>query len=453
MTDLRKYVVRRVVVYLVICCLATLFGLIKHASAEGLITAYSGQNQLCSNPVILGELDSTTACLAAIPPGRDFCGVQPHPTNPMARRCAYAAENSTCDAGIDNIAGIVASSTQCNTLCEADTQLGGAYPTNANQFQCADTCEVEVQAASLVIYGTGLSGTATTGASATQTGQGCALGEDNSFSGANGSCVQMGSETVCITDPGETNCGTVNGEAICIDTPASGECYGTSGGGSICNADVSSTPPGPDDGTPGNVAPPDGTLTNAATGQTINYYSSSTINNSTVGNGGAGPNPGDGGGGTGNDGTGTDGTCDPATDECGDCDPIVQSCGTSVSGGLDCSAPPNVVGGPIFRSIILQEWKSRCPDEVTEQEILASSGLDQETVESLEGDPIDLGTGLDDSGFLGGGSCDIDASFDLGMFGSHTIPFSQWCGVLALLGNLVLISAGLISARIIGQGF
>lgn len=457
LTNIFRYVTKRVVAYIVIGLLIASVSMFKDANAAGLVTAFQGDTQLCSNPVILGEIDAAAACMAIVPPDRAFCGVEAHPNNPNARRCPYAGANASCDDGVDQAPSIVASSTQCNDDCEADTGRPGSHPSNANQFQCDGTCEVEVTGSTLVIYGTGLSGQSTTGATATTTGNGCDLGPDNAFDGSNGACVSMGSDTVCITDPSEQNCGTVNGEDVCVSTPEPNSCYSTGSGGAICSENVGA-PPGPDDGTPGAPATPDGTLVDPQ-GTTINYYSSTTVNNSSAGISSSGSNPGSGGSGGGGDGSGGDGTipgedgiCDPATDDCSDsCDPIIESCGTGVQGGVSCDSPPTVTGGPLFRSIIFQEWKSRCEEMPTESELIEMVGSD--FVSDLDTDVLMEDQALDDvldtSGFGWSRACPADVSLDLGSFGSVSIPMSPFCSLAAIIGVLVLGSAGVFGLRFI----
>lgn len=125
--------------------------------------------------------------------------------------------------------------------------------------------------------------------------------------------------SLCVEE--NSNCGTFNGERVCAsEAPSTGQCKKLVSGGYLC-VQGASTPPAPDNGEEGQPAQPDGQLkkpgTGNSSGNTYNYYNSSTVNNST-GEGPGGTTGGTTGGGDGEDdegGFGSPGEGWPELDE------------------------------------------------------------------------------------------------------------------------------------------
>lgn len=92
-----------------------------------------------------------------------------------------------------------------------------------------------------------------------------------------------------------TNCGVYNGDRVCLESVADGECKSYGSGGVVCAVPSGgvTSPPVPDNGTPGTPATPDMQVSGGSV--TNNYYSSSTVAGSSTTTGTSGPAPGQGG--------------------------------------------------------------------------------------------------------------------------------------------------------------
>lgn len=94
-------------------------------------------------------------------------------------------------------------------------------------------------------------------------------------------CLSDSSLTWCQSpDPSDQNCGTLNGDWICLGSVPDGNCTFFGNGNMACAANATS-PPAPDTGTPGNVAPPDNTINH--NGNTTNIYNNTTVTGSSAG--------------------------------------------------------------------------------------------------------------------------------------------------------------------------
>ena len=245
-------------------------------------------------------------------------------------------------------------------------------------------------------------------------------------------CTNIDGTLLCKDpqDPNKgQNCGYVNDEYICLGAIPDGNCLFLSDGGMACAADADS-PPAPDDGvTAGVSAPADLRLSDQ--GSLTNIYRNSTVNRSA-----GSPSGSDGSTGAGGQ----------------ELEP--ESVGSASVGG-SCDVQPTCTGEPIQCAILQQQWLTGCQDVGTESDILADTGLsgleDPET--GLGSDSFDFGSSLDDSGWLGTRTCDIDIPLDVGFLGAVTIPLSSWCGLIGFIGLLLQVSAGLISLRIVAGGF
>lgn len=145
-------------------------------------------------------------------------------------------------------------------------------------------------------------------------------------------CEAVGDGEYCASATGDGQCGYMNDSFICLGKVKENECKVLGDGGRVCGSKASSTPPAPDNGTPGVPATPDGVIEqerpNAVGGGggssssgggsagTYNYYNASTVGNSArdPGTDGAAPSGGSpNGGGNGNgsgDGDGEGGSCE-----------------------------------------------------------------------------------------------------------------------------------------------
>lgn len=98
-------------------------------------------------------------------------------------------------------------------------------------------------------------------------------------------CVTVGDAEYCHDTGQDSQCGWINGHPICLGATPKGGCQ-EAGGGALCDP-AATTPPAPDNGTPGVKATDDGTVKAESgapgTVNTYNYYNSTTIGGSTVG--------------------------------------------------------------------------------------------------------------------------------------------------------------------------
>lgn len=183
---------------------------------------------------------------------------------------------------------------------------------------------------------------------AVQIGNSCAVGgtytgaQDTSSttpSGSGGSCITTAAGTAC-TEKGSSKpgCGTFNGDEVCVSSVPPGTCVSFASGGVACTASGSSmtSPPAPDNGTPGTPANPTAQVSaTAAQGGTSttsvsNYYSSTVVGGSSAGvaSNPGGVNVGNGGLGNGSGGgtnQGSGGSAPSAAN--GDCGASGVDCG------------------------------------------------------------------------------------------------------------------------------
>ncbi|HTD72158.1 MAG TPA: hypothetical protein VK652_01425 [Steroidobacteraceae bacterium] len=92
------------------------------------------------------------------------------------------------------------------------------------------------------------------------------------------SCIDVGDGEYCAAPNNGGECGYVNDTYTCLSKVKQDECKVLADGGRLCGAAASSTPPVPDNGTPGQLASPDGQMTGASPG-TSGGIPGSTINN------------------------------------------------------------------------------------------------------------------------------------------------------------------------------
>lgn len=124
------------------------------------------------------------------------------------------------------------------------------------------------------------------------TDQGCnsepevPIGPENSQD----NCIAENGNTWC-TDPNlaDENCGYYNNDYVCLGAVPDGGCTFFGNGDMACSTTASS-PPAPDNGTPGVTATPDGTINN--NGSTTNIFNNTTVTGSA--GGASGTQQGDG---------------------------------------------------------------------------------------------------------------------------------------------------------------
>ena len=128
----------------------------------------------------------------------------------------------------------------------------------------------------------------------------------------------------------------------------------------------------------------------------------------------------------------------------------------SASASADCNDPPTCSGDAVQCALLRQEFNTGCQDIPGESQLLADlglTGLDDPST-ALGSDSFDLSDDLDLSGFGSGGACVAAIPIILGgIFGTVDVDISLWCGLFEMIGLLMLISASVISLRIIAGGF
>jgi hypothetical protein len=152
---------------------------------------------------------------------------------------------------------------------------------------CHSGCQYTTPAPSLQIKCSATSGacSSTSGVVESQaTGYGCGSTSNSGSTAPTvdttnplpGQCDASGS--VCADNTDGKNCGTYNGDEVCVNTIKSGTCVSYASGGVACAS--SSTPPVPNNGTPGTPAV--AAMQVSANGQTVNYYTSTQVSSSST---------------------------------------------------------------------------------------------------------------------------------------------------------------------------
>lgn len=246
--------------------------------------------------------------------------------------------------------------------------------------------------------------------------------------------------------PDANDCGYFNDKYTCLKSLGTDKCVTKADGSRIC-AGTAPTPPVPDNGTPGTKAPPDDTMqvcTGAGACQQVNYYNSTTNTNSTRDTGTGGNADGSGGVGPGGTpaGSGTgDGTEDGVSDD-------------SASGGATCDVAPTCSGDPIQCALLTQQWKTRCPDTLTDAELL--SGIEATAAEvGTEAGPNDATvelSGVTGGTIWGGGSC--PAPINVSVMG-QSMSLDVWqrgCEMALLFAPFVLAMGYFAAALLLIRG-
>ena len=162
--------------------------------------------------------------------------------------------------------------------------------------------------------------------------------------------------------------------------------------------------------------------------------------------------------GNGDDGSGGgEGECeqDPNSPNCKDNDGQVGSQGDSSY--ANCEEAPICQEDDNWKCVQMQlTWENRCAialpsDTDTSASLFTASGVDDGSEVDIE---VDLtGLSFDTTGFLGSDrSCleDVDVSI---LGSNYSIPFSNWCGVIAVISALVSIIGAFHSYKIVAGVF
>lgn len=145
-------------------------------------------------------------------------------------------------------------------------------------------------------------------------------------------CMDVGDGEYCVSANGGGQCGYMNDTYICLNKVKQNECKVLGDGGRVCGAGAATTPPVPDSGTPGDLAEPDGQLSDVPGGTSgtttnYNYYNPTTVAGSSrdPGDDGAAPDGGSPSSGGGEDGEESP-DCEGTT--CGEGVPELEDIGT-----------------------------------------------------------------------------------------------------------------------------
>lgn len=273
------------------------------------------------------------------------------------------------------------------------------------------------------------------------TNQQCSPGqEDSEVPPPSETCVTSAAgNELCSADGGDS-CGWFNDEFVCFKRIESDGCQAMQSGGRLCGPDAP-VPPVPDNGTPGQPAPPDDVVN--IENNITNYYNNTTVSNSHRPPNSSGDNPYDGDDGSGTSpagGSGGDGggageglTCDPSTDsgctedgEGGDPDDDPR-------GGWSCWAD-----GEGFSGAVQQCFSSAA--QTLYSTLIADSSLLNVAVLTADAVPS------------GGGSCPSDV-FTIPFVGESydawEVPCMFLSDVESILGPLFLFGWSLIGLRIL----
>lgn len=313
-----------------------------------------------------------------------------------------------------------------NTAGDIQRDLIGASPV---AFVCISGCRYENSqpAGGMVVTSTGSFTTAST-VTYVGTGEECDNSEQTNDPPTNTN----------VTDTDSDGIPEVNGNELPETPPPSDGCTLLPDGSLYCGSNAS-TPPAPDDGTPGQQATPDQTVTNTTNNTTNNYYDSNTTGNSSSGV--------------------------PDGQDVGVCDPAVETCGTDQGSASDngCGALPECTGDPILCVTLKMQHDTRCnlqsdTEDITEAEVMTQLGV-TETVEEYfavdESDPnqnIDVGTIITTT--PGTSACPADISITVPFMPTAVvIPNTPICDFLSYIRPAVIALSYLVSGLMLFSAF
>ena len=274
-------------------------------------------------------------------------------------------------------------------------------------------------------------------------------------------------------DPAKPTCQTVPGSSFNHCTQPDGRnCVTTAQGRRLCWGGTETGPRMTSDGKeganrqpPGTPAPPPQGMENPQAAGTVHNTTNNYSTSTTVYNGGGNR------GGQGNVGEGGKDTSNGSGEGEGEGDGKENS----VSGGLECSAPPSgCTGDQHTCNLIMQTWRNRCEGQAEAGTIGGKlgqfegglndgdEGPGQGDIEGVfDADPfagakvVQDGASvldrLDASGFLGAGSC---PQLDSVTVGRATFPLTlgPMCQLLASMSYLVMALAYFLAFRIVAGG-
>lgn len=348
------------------------------------------------------------------------------PRNTTTQNCRYDLHRDDNDAYVATITNIL--HFQCRTEalpCDTETvrsSIVTSIPLLSGDSYCYAYCSFTPEKFSV----SACAGTGCTPQSYatrfTNSGNSCAGGEPVFPSEELPNCVLNNDGVSICFSQSEENCGYVNGEYICAESVPEGGCTLLGGGGYICDSDSTSLP-SDDQGVP---IEPDAQVSDPTTGETQNYHSETTINNTIAGGGDVpGADPVDG----------TDGGC---------IGPDCPATG-SASGGATCDVRPSCSGDPVFCMQVRQQWETRCSSTRIEDALTAE--YDGAPVDGLPSDEINVGS-FNDSGFGYSRTCPVIP--DIVVF-DQVIEIDQGgfvCTIAEIAGILLLIGSGVAGLRI-----
>jgi hypothetical protein len=248
-----------------------------------------------------------------------------------------------------------AAGTQKNLRSDQDS------PENATI--CQGGCEYSYKP-SYISVNVGSGGGTRVGARGIATGSACGQTGTTLTSGTDESCGSASGNIACIKDP-PLKAAEVNGDNVTPSQVPAGSCVGYESGAMACRS-TAAAPPAPDNGTPGTPAAPDAQV--SSNGITVNYYTNTTVNNSTgdpassppSGSGNPIGTPGGGDGGDGEDTSCPEGaTCDGTLPGGGEFEEVCtfQECTETLLNRIQAS--------PLVSSVssVASSWpEGSCPD-------------------------------------------------------------------------------------------
>lgn len=242
-----------------------------------------------------------------------------------------------------------------------------------------------------------------------------------------------------VTDSDNDGIPEIDGNELPEVPPPSDGCTILPDGSLYCGSSASS-PPAPDDGTPGQPATPDQTVTDNSTNTTNNYYDDTTTGNSSSGT--------------------PDGQVD------GVCDPAVENCGTDQGSAEDngCGSLPTCTGDAIQCVILKMQHDTRCNlqteiDDVTETDVMSQIGV-TETIEDWKvANDADPDNNIDvDTEFFndtpGNEACPADFSVSVPFMATPVvIPNQPICDFLDYLRPAVIALSYLVAGLMLFAAF
>jgi hypothetical protein len=125
-----------------------------------------------------------------------------------------------------------------------------------------------------------------------------------------------------------------------------------------------------------------------------------------------------------------------------------QCQGTDASGGAACGTAPTCSGDAVQCAILVEQYKTRCPDSFSEGDLQSAIGT-----ATLPTSTVDVSTSLSESGVLAtGGACPAPPTITV--FGETIeLDWISWlCLFAAQVSGAVMAGAALVAAGILFKG-